>query len=106
MTAQGWNAAGIVGPSPRQKPTSRRVLGVSAASTLLCLLACRQRRSSGGEQAAARAGENGAAGIQIVGWWDLPQEDARSHDLSGIGWDPRRNVLYAISDKTPRLVEL
>ena len=42
----------------------------------------------------------------MVAFWDLPKQDPRSHELSGIAWDDRRQVLYAIADKTPQLTEL
>jgi hypothetical protein len=37
---------------------------------------------------------------------DLPRDDARSHDLSGLAWDPANRLLYALSDREPRIVVL
>lgn len=63
--------------------------------TLICFVFC--QRDHSGEAPAA---------VEVYGWWDLPKEDPRSHELSGIAWDPDKKVLFAIPDKTPQIVEL
>jgi hypothetical protein len=37
---------------------------------------------------------------------DLPANDPRSHGLSGLAWDDREHVLYAVADHPPAIVEL
>lgn len=37
---------------------------------------------------------------------DLPFEDARTRELSGIAWDAQRHILYAVSDTVPIVVPL
>ena len=38
--------------------------------------------------------------------FDLPQSDPRGRELSGIAWDERAHVLFAVSDSFPRIVPL
>jgi hypothetical protein len=52
------------------------------------------------------AGEPRTALVEVVSCVDLPRDDPRSHDLSGLAWDPADNLLYAISDREPWLVIL
>jgi hypothetical protein len=39
-------------------------------------------------------------------WFDLPPEDARSRELSGIAWDAPARTLWAVQDESPRIVAL
>ena len=39
-------------------------------------------------------------------WYDLPADDPRSHNLSGIAWDAATGALYAVPDRTPQIVAL
>ncbi|HZJ67956.1 MAG TPA: esterase-like activity of phytase family protein [Kofleriaceae bacterium] len=43
---------------------------------------------------------------EVLSCVDLPRDDPRSHDLSGLAWDPAAHVLYALSDRVPRIVVL
>jgi hypothetical protein len=43
---------------------------------------------------------------EVLSCVDLPRDDPRSHDLSGLAWDPADGLLYALSDREPRLVVL
>ena len=43
---------------------------------------------------------------EVLSCVDLPRDDPRSHDLSGLAWDPAARVLYALSDREPRIVVL
>lgn len=52
------------------------------------------------------AGEPRIAPVEVVSCVDLPRDDVRSHDLSGLAWDAADNLLYAISDREPWLVVL
>lgn len=47
-----------------------------------------------------------ALGASLVAWYDLPQDDARSHGLSGIAWDAQAGALHAVPDRPPRIVAL
>jgi hypothetical protein len=51
--------------------------------------------------------EVGALGaIRVWSWFDLPREDPRSHQLSGIAWDAATRRLWAVQDATRDLVSL
>jgi len=43
---------------------------------------------------------------EVLSCVDLPRDDPRTHDLSGLAWDPAARVLYALSDREPRIVVL
>jgi hypothetical protein len=43
---------------------------------------------------------------EVLSCVDLPRDDPRSHDLSGLTWDPDKRLLYAVSDRDPRIVVL
>ncbi|HSR99557.1 MAG TPA: esterase-like activity of phytase family protein [Kofleriaceae bacterium] len=42
--------------------------------------------------------------VEVLSCIDLPREDPRSHELSGLAWDPSERLLYAISDSKPWIV--
>jgi hypothetical protein len=44
--------------------------------------------------------------VEVISCIDLPRDDPRSHDLSGLAWDPSERLLYALSDKQKWLVVL
>jgi hypothetical protein len=71
--------------------------GRAAAANTLLAIAC----SSG--PAATTAAPRGDAiarpTAEIVSCVDLPRGDARSHNLSGLAWDPAERRLFAISDR-------
>lgn len=45
-------------------------------------------------------------GVSILAFHDLPSDDSRSQELSGLAWDERTWTLYAISDDRPKIVPL
>jgi len=44
--------------------------------------------------------------VELLTCVDLPHDDPRSHELSGLAWDPAERLLYAVSDHTPWIVVL
>jgi len=48
---------------------------------------------------ARTAGPIAAPGTEILSCFDLPRDDARSHNLSGLAWDPAARRLFAVSDR-------
>jgi hypothetical protein len=42
----------------------------------------------------------------VLGWYDLPKDDQRSQEVSGLTWDPESATLYGITDDAPRIVRL
>jgi hypothetical protein len=44
--------------------------------------------------------------LEVLTCVDLPRDDPRSHELSGLAWDPAEQLLYAISDREPWIVVL
>jgi hypothetical protein len=44
--------------------------------------------------------------VELWSFFDLPADDRRSRELSGIAWDPRERTLWAVQDETPTLVAL
>jgi hypothetical protein len=42
----------------------------------------------------------------ILAWHDLPKDDGRSVELSGIAWEPRTSTLYVVGDDAPVIVKL
>jgi len=46
----------------------------------------------------APLGSEPAPAAEIIGCIDLPRDDPRSHDLSGLAWDPLERRLFALSD--------
>ena len=53
-----------------------------------------------------RAAVEHPAPVEVLTCVDLPRDDPRSHDLSGLAWDPAEHLLYAISDREPWIVVL
>lgn len=85
------------------------VLGAGAASPArAALLGC------GGPSPPASTPKERAADLARevrgpVALWscvDLPSEDPRSRELSGIAWDPNEQVLWAVQDERANIVEL
>ena len=46
------------------------------------------------------------APVELYSVYDLPSDDARSKELSGIAWDPAANLLWAVQDESPSVVAL
>ena len=46
------------------------------------------------------------ASVALWSWFDLPVEDARGRELSGIAWDEARRTAWAVGDEVPRIVGL
>lgn len=44
--------------------------------------------------------------VDMISCFDLPRDDPRSHDLSGLAWDPSARRLFAISDHEKTLTVL
>ena len=49
---------------------------------------------------------NDASVVELVSAYDLPREDTRSRELSGIAWDVASRTLFAVSDTLPTIVPL
>lgn len=64
------------------------------------LVACTRRT----ETAAPRPSSPGP--VELHSFFDLPADDPRSRELSGIVWDPSEGVLWAVQDESPNLVAL
>src|SRR5262245_27273622 len=47
-----------------------------------------------------------AAAPELLACFDLPPGDVRSHELSGLAWDPAAQRLYAVSDRNRLLTVL
>ena len=47
-----------------------------------------------------------AAAPELLACFDLPPTDARSHELSGLAWDPAVQRLYAVSDRNRTITVL
>ncbi|HEX3478822.1 MAG TPA: esterase-like activity of phytase family protein [Kofleriaceae bacterium] len=43
---------------------------------------------------------------ELLACFDLPPDDARSHELSGLAWDPAEQRLFAVSDRNRALTVL
>ena len=54
--------------------------------------------------ASSKAGAGRAA--ELWSFFDLPAADPRSRELSGIVWDARQSVLWAVHDARPDIIEL
>jgi Esterase-like activity of phytase len=55
---------------------------------------------------AARPPPEHHAPAEVLTCVDLPRDDPRSHDLSGLAWDPAERLLYAVSDRAPWIIVL
>lgn len=44
--------------------------------------------------------------VRVWSWFDLPDGDPRSRELSGITWDPATASLYAVQDDTANVITL
>jgi hypothetical protein len=44
--------------------------------------------------------------VEVWSVFDLPEDDPRSRELSGIAWDPSGRILYGIQDETANIVPL
>ncbi|HMG53865.1 MAG TPA: esterase-like activity of phytase family protein [Kofleriaceae bacterium] len=80
----------------------------AAAAATVVMLACAPGGQAPGKPVATHKAEAGAkvkasaeagVAVELVSCVDLPQTDARSHNLSGLAWDPVARQLFAISDK-------
>ena len=73
-----------------------------AARTLVPLLILAACASTSLPAAPARAARHDLP-VEIAACVDLPRDDSRSHNLSGLAWDESAGLLYAISDRDPAL---
>jgi hypothetical protein len=44
--------------------------------------------------------------VEVWSHFDLPADDPRSRELSGVAWDSKEGVLWAVRDNTPSIVAL
>ncbi len=44
--------------------------------------------------------------VELHSWFDLPADDPRSRELSGIAWDAQANVLWGVQDEAASVVSL
>lgn len=51
-------------------------------------------------------GVRAPARVELYSVFDLPHDDLRSKELSGIAWDAAANVLWAVQDESPSVVAL
>lgn len=58
------------------------------------------------EQARARRLRDLRGPVALHAFFDLPEADPRSHELSGIAWDDATRTLYAVQDENARIVSL
>jgi hypothetical protein len=78
--------------------------GRAAVANALLAVACSS--GPGATTAASRSGAIARPTAEIVSCVDLPHDDARSHNLSGLAWDPAERRLFAISDHDKQLTVL
>jgi hypothetical protein len=99
-------------PSPQKEPNclGRRAFGLgafllAATSSSSCTRA-RDAREAHPTVASALPSLKLGAAIELYSWFDLPSDDPRSRELSGLSWDAKENVLYAVQDDSPYIVRL
>src|SRR5690349_2910048 len=46
------------------------------------------------------------AEIELYSWFDLPNDDARARELSGIAWDDATHTLWGVQDESANIVPL
>lgn len=66
--------------------------------------ACSAAPRSGAGVARSSPRLDGAA--SLWSWFDLPPDDGRSRELSGIAWDAATRTLWAVQDESPRIVAI
>lgn len=69
----------------------------------LGLVACTRQTENGGPRLSARPARDK---VELYSVFDLPADDLRSRELSGIAWDPATNVLWAVQDESPIVVAI
>ncbi|HMG19833.1 MAG TPA: hypothetical protein VK607_00900, partial [Kofleriaceae bacterium] len=70
--------------------------GCAVLASALFAISCHR-----GPAASGRSSGDGVAPppVEIISCVDLPRDDPRSHNLSGLAWDPAERRLYALSDR-------
>jgi hypothetical protein len=86
--------------SEAQETVDRIRLDRLAIVAATCAVACAAGPASSRSDAVAMPA------AEIISCVDLPRDDARSHNLSGLAWDPIERRLYAVSDRDPWIVVL
>ena len=84
----GGGGPAVAAPGPAGSAT--QTAGVSAAD-------------AGAKSSAARAL---GSRVELYSWFDLPIEDPRSRELSGIAWDEAARTLWGVQDETANIVAL
>lgn len=111
MTAPARRAASPApdhGPARREHglaaPRRARALGRAAIAAGVAAIACVPGRAA--IPAAPRRPAPLPPPVEIISCFDLPRDDPRSHNLSGLAWDPGERKLFAISDRDPTITVL
>jgi len=106
----------VAGKKPVAAPMGRRAaLEVACAGAVALLFgpACgasgteaRHPTAPGhaGPRPRRRSGEG--AEVELYSWFDLPSDDPRSRELSGIAWDEPSRTLWGVQDATGRIVPI
>lgn len=100
----GWAAFGALGcEGARGTGTGGRTAPPPGPRDAGSDAAARAWTSSGrrAQRLAARRGP-----VTVHSFFDLPADDARSHELSGIAWDDAARVLYAVQDEKAQIVSI
>jgi hypothetical protein len=81
----------------------RDLLRYAAAAGAACMLpSCTRALSS----SAALRSAGSARPVELHAFFDLPLEDPRSRELSGLAWDERRRKLWAVQDESSTIVAI
>jgi hypothetical protein len=92
------------------KPRDVRAPFIALLIGLSLLASCRQGGAAVASAIPAIPGvvlsRVGSVSVELVSAYDLPREDPRSRELSGIAWDASSQTLFAVSDTVPTIVPL
>jgi hypothetical protein len=89
-------------------PRARHDLGRRAftVGALAAFAAACTGRQSDVRSARGEVSRDPASAVGLWSFFDLPANDPRSRELSGIAWDATENVLWAVQDESPSVVAL
>lgn len=86
---------------------ARRDFLVGLAAVVSCTGPPQARGGHGRTATGVPSGHPGLSGsVELWSWFDLPADDPRSRELSGIAWDAKQGVLWAVQDETPTIIQL
>ncbi|HVH45523.1 MAG TPA: esterase-like activity of phytase family protein [Labilithrix sp.] len=83
-----------------EQTLARRAFLVGTATAAFATACTRTRQNTPASCA------RGPAQVELWSFFDLPADDPRSRELSGVAWDTERRVLWAVQDETPYIVAL